>query len=217
MKKIQGKNIADSLFVIQIVGAVLFCGAQFLRSLTDVHGVNVSQFTLVATYLTLHLALGIAAHRAAPSRVTRQAVATYAIWFIMMLAIVIAVWTNADYHWSIHDTTTMMIAGAMTILVLVVGSFYRLSLVDPAIKALLAIAYKSAPQVLLAWKIMAEGGSGIPAVSVVVGHLTILIRLGQIWFMVRESGLDRNRTWLAISETANEVSWIVATIAWLVV
>ena len=73
------------------------------------------------------------------------------------------------------------------------------------------------PQLLLAWKFLAEGASGTPLTSVIVGHATILIRLGQIYFMVREAGFDRNRVWLAVSEVSNEVSWIVATAAWLAV
>jgi len=51
---------------------------------------------------------------------------------------------------------------------------------------------------------------------VIVGHFTILVRLGQIYFLVKEAGWDKNRVWLAISETANEISWGVATIAWVV-
>ncbi len=85
------------------------------------------------------------------------------------------------------------------------------------VKAFFAIAYKSVPQVLLAWKFLAEGASGTPGLSIIVGHATILVRLGQIYFMVREAGLDRNRVWLAVSETANELSWVIATIAWLIV
>lgn len=85
------------------------------------------------------------------------------------------------------------------------------------VKGLFGVAYKSIPQVLLAWKFLAEGGSGTPGPSVVLGHATISIRLGQIYFMVKEAGWDRNRFWLAVSESANELSWIIATLAWLAV
>lgn len=209
------QTIADLLFVIQVIGAVLFCGAQFLRSLVDVRGVSIVQFGLVATYLIFHLALGIGAHRARPSRLTRQAIITYCTWFLLIVAIIGAVLVNGSYRWSVQDTTTLLIALVLTLLIVVVGHRRNLTIANPAIKALLAIAYKSVPQVLLAWKILAEGGSGIPAVTIVVGHLTILIRLGQIYLMVREAGWDPNRKWLAISETANEVSWAIVTIAWL--
>ncbi|OGY31681.1 MAG: hypothetical protein A2805_02180 [Candidatus Andersenbacteria bacterium RIFCSPHIGHO2_01_FULL_46_36] len=209
------QTIADLLFVVQIIGAVLFCGAQFLRSLVDVRGVSIVQFGLVATYLIFHLALGIGAHRARPSRLTRQAIATYCTWFLLMIAIIGAVLANGSYRWSVQDTTTLLIALVLTLLIIVVGHWYNFTIANPVTKALLAITYKSVPQVLLAWKILAEGGSGIPALTVLVGHLTILIRLGQIYMMVREAGWDPNRKWLGISETANGITWVIATIAWL--
>lgn len=209
--------IPDLLFGVQIIGAVVFCGAYILRSGTDVTGSSVAQFGLVATYLLFHLALGIGAHRASPSRLTRQAIATYIVWFVLIFAIIGAVWTNPAYRWNAKDTATLVTAMLLTLVVLIVSEFRRLPLSDPMMKAFFAIAYKSVPQVLLAWKFLAEGASGTPGLSVVVGHLTILIRLGQIYFMVREAGWDRNRIWLAVSETANELSWVVATIAWLMV
>lgn len=211
------RMITDLLFGVQIIGATLFCGAYTLRSLKDVTGSSAAQFGLVATYLVFHLTLGLGAHRASPSRVTRQAIATYAIWFVLILTTIGAVITNPMYRWNTKDTTTVLTAAVLTGTVIILSFVRKLRFSDPAVKASFAIAYKSVPQVLLAWKFLAEGASGTPGLSVVVGHATILIRLGQIYFMVKEAGWDRNRIWLAVSESANEVSWIVATIAWLAV
>lgn len=210
------KRVADILFVIQIMGAVIFCGAYFVRSLSDVTGSSLIQFGLVATFLLFHLALGLGAHRASPSRTSRQTIATYAVWLVLIVAIIVAAGTNPAYIWTEKETTQLTTAITLSglVVLLVVGSRKRFS--DPMIKAFFAIAYKSVPQILLAWKFLAEGASGTPVVSVVVGHLTIIIRLGQIYFLVKEAGWDRNRVWLAISETANELSWVVATIAWVI-
>ncbi len=211
------RAVADLLFGVQILGALLFCGAYFFRSLDDVTGSSLVQFGLVATYLLFHLALGIGAHRAASSRVTRQTVFTYTFWFVLIVAIIGAVGTNPAYRWNEKETTQLLTAVTLTVAVLVASAAKNRKVSDPMVKALFAIAYKSVPQVLLAFKFLGEGASGTPILSVVVGHLTILIRLGQIYFMVEEAGWDRNRVWLAVSETANEVSWIVASIAWLTV
>lgn len=208
------RRIGDILFGAQIIGAILFCGAQFFRSLVDLRGVSLAQFVMAATFLFFHLALGLGAHRMGPSRLTRQAIATYCTWIVLILAIIAAVFANGTYRWSVQDWTTVWTAAGLTVIVLGFGQLRRLSIKDPEIKAFLAIAYKSVPQVLLAWKIWVEGGSGIPGLSIIVGHATILIRLGQLALMVREKSLDRNRKWLAISETANELSWVIATIAW---
>ena len=207
--------IADLLFGVQVVCATLFCGAYAVRSLTDVTGSSIAQFGLVAAFLVFNLALGVGAHRSAPSRVTRQAIATYIIWLVLVAAIIVAAWTNPMYRWNEKDTTTLVTTVFLTIAVLLMSYLRRLSLKDPMVKGSFAIAYKSVPQVLLAWKFLAEGATGTPGLSVLLGHVTIFVRLGQIYFMVREAGWDRNRTWLAVSETANELSWIVATAAWI--
>ena len=209
--------VTDLLFGVQIICAFVFAGAYFWRSLHDVTGSSVAQFGLAVAYLVFHLLLGLGAHRVAPSRVTRQAITTYGIWLFLVTAVGVATATNATYVWNKKDTTTLATAGVLTLVVLVLSHAQRLSPKDPMVKAWFAIAYKSVPQVLLAWKFLAEGASGTPGLSVVVGHLTILIRLGQIYFMVREAGWDRNRVWLAVSEGANELSWIVATAAWVLV
>ena len=44
-----------------------------------------------------------------------------------------------------------------------------------------------------------------------------LARLGQLWFSIKEAGWDRNRRGSALSELANEASWLVATLVWLLV
>ncbi len=209
--------IADSLFGVQIIGAVLFSMAYVLRSITNVTGSSVAQVGLIALFLVFNLALGIGAHRASPSRVTRQTITTYIIWLVLILTITGTIVTNPSYHWNEKETTTVVTAMIMTIAVLAVSAVRQLSLTDPMMKAFFAIAYKFMPQVFLAWKFLAEGASGTPGLSVMIGHITILTRLGQIYFMVREAGWDRNRFWLAISEIANEIGWVITTIAWLIV
>lgn len=210
------QRIADFLFRFQILGALLFCGAYTYRSLYDVTGTSLAQQGLVFTYLFFHLALALGANRVEPSRGTRQAITTYATWIVLTAVLILVVATNPSYAWNMKDTTTLGMAGALTVAVIIIGTYRGLTLADPMMKAMFAIAYKAVPQVLLAWKFLAEGSSGTPWVAVVVGHVTILTRLGQIYFLVKEFGLDRNRKCLAVSETANELSWVIATIAWLI-
>jgi hypothetical protein len=50
----------------------------------------------------------------------------------------------------------------------------------------------------------------------VTGHITILARLGQLCCSIKEAGWDRNRRGSALSELANKVSWLVATLVWLI-
>ena len=48
------------------------------------------------------------------------------------------------------------------------------------------------------------------------GHIGIITRLGLLWFAIREAGWDRNRQGAAWSELANEGTWLLVTLAWLV-
>jgi hypothetical protein len=201
--------------MVQIAGACLFCSAQAQRALHDVSGVSLAQNLAVMTYLVFHLLLTWEAHKAQPSRLTKQGLKVFCTWFVGTFFIVIAILLNGTYTWTLQDTVIASAAIGVALVVVSISSLQSLPIADPAVRSFLAIAFKSVPQVLLAWKIMVEGGSGIPGLSVAVGHATIILRLAHISFMVKEAGWERNRSWLAISETANELSWVVATIAWL--
>lgn len=211
------RMIADLLFGVQIIGAFIFCSAYILRSLEDVTGSSIAQFGLTIAFLGFNLALGVSVHRAAPSRVTRQAIATYITWIVLVVGITLAAGTNPDYRWNEKDTTTLVTGIVLTLVVVGVTIQQQLPVGDPMVKGSFAIAYKAVPQFLLAWKFLTEGASGTPGLSVVIGHLTVLIRIGQISFMVREAGWNRPLKWLMASEVLNEVSWIAATIVWLLV
>ncbi len=211
------RRVADFLFAIQVIGAIAFCVPYAVRSLTDVQGSSLVQFVQVAAYLLFHLSLGISVLRSAPNRVNRQLVATYAIWLVLISGIITAVLSNPLYHWNGRETAILQTAAVLTLAVLAFAAVHRLPVSDPMVKAMFAIGYKSVPQVLLAWKFLAEGASGTPGPSVVIGHATIVIRLAQLGLMVRESGWDRNRFWLIVSESLNELTWLAATTAWLMV
>ena len=101
------------------------------------------------------------------------------------------------------------------VLTLAVGSRQRLGIADPMVKGWLAVFFKAIPQLALAYKIYLRGGAGLAAAAVITGHITILARLGQLWFSIQEAGWDRNRRGSALSELANEGSWIIATLVWL--
>lgn len=215
------KTMADLFFGVQIIGALLFCGAYAWRLRTDVVGASVAQFALVVLYLVFHIVLAINAHCDEPSRGTKQAIVMYALWLVLMLIIVGVVITNPSYQWDKKDTTTTIMGLILTLAVLATSYVQGLPLKDPMIKGFFAIAYKAVPQVLLAWKFLAEGASGVPALSIWVGHATILIRLGHLYLIggekEGEKEWNKGRLWLWRSEMANEASWIIATIAWLIV
>ncbi|MCE9642899.1 MAG: hypothetical protein K8Q97_01090 [Candidatus Andersenbacteria bacterium] len=209
------RRVADMLFAIQITGAILSCSSQIVRSLADVHGISIAVFGLSVLHCGFHIWLGIAAHRACPTRLTVQAMITYGTWGVLTLMVVGAILVNGHYRWSVQDTSIVIVVCVLTTILVQICYWKEKTILDPAMKGLLAMTYKFTPNIFLAWKIFVEGGSGIPGLAIFIGHLTISIRVGQVYLMVREAGWDRNRVWLAISETSNEISWVVVTAVWL--
>lgn len=211
------RRIADSLFVVQLSCALLFGGSQTLHMLESTEGLSISFFLFWALFLVINLGLSIQAHRAQPSRVTRQTVFVYSLWTLIIAANLGALAWHGSGSWLVVDSVTAGIAVAGIAGTLGLGARRGLGWRDPIVRGWLAVFFKGVPQLTLAWNLAQVGGGGLAPLSVVAGHVTICTRLGQLLFSIREAGWDRNRQGSLISEVANEASWIVATVVWLLV
>lgn len=214
------KRVTDLLFGVQMVGGTIFGVSQFIRMLKTAQGVNVSWFVSWEVFLFLNLGLAINAHRAQPSRVTRQTLASYITWVILVTAnAIVMLWKDGGTTWDHKDTVTAELVGLAAIVSIGYGYTKGLGIVgsvkDPLIKGLLALAFKSIPQLALAYKMYQIGGAGLAALTVINGHITVLTRLGQLVFAIKEAGWDRNRLGSAVSEIGNELSWAIATVVWI--
>ena len=167
-------------------------------------------------FLLINLSLSYRAHQVLPSRVTKQTVIVYATWAVVLVITVLVFLWQGTTIWSEIDTLTAILATAGIVLTLTVGRMQGLPVVDPVVRGYLAVFFKGLPQLTLAYSIWQYGGEGLSVVAVLVGHITVCTRLGQIFLSLREAGWDRNRQGSAISEIANEGSWIVVTIVWLI-
>ena len=211
------QRFADGLFIVQIGCALIFGISQTHRMLTSVEGLSLSWFLCWALFLVINLRLSVQAHRVLPSRVTRQTLWAYSIWTTIIAAnLAVLAWQGAG-TWSAIDTITMGIAGLGVVLTLAIGASRRLGWRDPIVRGWLAVFFKGVPQLTLAWNLAQVGAAGLAPFGVIAGHVTICTRLGQLLFAIREAGWDRNRLGSLISEVANEGSWIVATVVWLLV
>ncbi|MCC7119951.1 MAG: hypothetical protein IT493_00215 [Gammaproteobacteria bacterium] len=210
-------RVADVLFVVQIGCALVFGVSQTWRMCSSVEGLSPSWFLCWALFLVINLRLSIQAHRVQPSRVTRQTVWAYAIWTTIIAAnLTVLAWQGAG-TWTRVDDVTIGLALAGIVTTLAIGRCHGLGWRDPIVRGWLAVFFKGVPQLTLAWNLALVGGGGLAAFGVFAGHVTICTRLGQLVYSIREAGWDRNRTGSLISEVANEGSWIVATIVWLLV
>jgi len=207
---------ADIFFILQLILALVSGGSQFVRLLTTAQGVSVSWLASWLTFLLINLILTIRAHVSWPSRVTLQTVLTYAAWTTAIAAdLGVMVWMGREM-WDGKDTLTAAMVTGCVLLTLAWGKIKGLPFTDPMVSGFLAVCFIGLPQLTLAYKIFTEGGAGMAGAMLLAGHIGITTRLGQLWFAIREAGWDRNRQGAVLSETANEVTWILVTVAWLV-
>jgi hypothetical protein len=209
------RHTADTLFVLQLGFTLIFGGSQFYRMLTTSQGVNLSWYLSWLVFLLLNLLLTGRAHQSQPSRITLQTLVSYAAWTLVVMADLGVMLWKGTHLWDGKDTLTTLLVFAGVGLTLLVSSRLQLGIVDPMVKGYLAVFFKAIPQLTLAYKIFQVGGRGLAATAIITGHITILTRLGQLWFSIKEAGWDRNRKGSALSEIANEGSWLIATLAWL--
>ncbi|MEQ8661823.1 MAG: hypothetical protein RLW62_13495 [Gammaproteobacteria bacterium] len=207
---------ADLLFWVQVAAALGFGVAQLLAMRTTVEGVSITWIALWLAFLLVNLALALAALRAQPGRVIRQTVTIYVVWTIVCGANLVYL-LIAGGTWNEVDTLTATITGAGVLGAIAIGRRHGAGVSDPYVRAAFAVFFKGVPQLTLAWNIYRHGGDGIAVFAFVAGHVTICLRLWQVLYSIREAGWDRNRIGIGIGEAANELSWIVATVVWLLV
>ena len=210
-------KVADFLFAIQAVCALLFGVTQIRRLFDTTQGVSLTWFVFWAIFLGLNLHLAVKAHHAQPSRVTAQTIVIYALWSaVLALALGVLLWRSLG-AWFLVDTLNVGLSGLGIVGVLGIARRHQRGIADPIVRGWLAVFFKGTPQLTLAWHLTQVGGAGLAPFAVLAGHFTICLRIGQLYFSIKEAGWDRNRMGSAISEIANELSWIVATIVWLLV
>jgi len=209
------KFTADALFAVQIGCTIISGGSEFLRLLSTSQGVNLSWLASWLAFLSINLTLTIRAHLNQPSRVTLQTVLSYALWTLMIAACLGAMlWRDSEW-WDAKDTLTTLLVGLGVIFTWLWARRQGLKFTDPMVHAGFAVCFIGLPQLTLAYKIFTVGGEGMAGLMLLAGHIGILTRLGQLWFAIREAGWERDRQGAALGELANEATWLLVTLAWL--
>ncbi len=132
----------------------------------------------------------------------------------MVLSFLTVMYWEGTGRWNERDTLTTVLASTGIITTLGVARLRGLTYTDPIVKGILSIFFKALPQLMLAYNMWVMHEGKLTWEMVLVGHMTISLRLIQLAFAVKEASTERNRRGSAISEIANCLSWIVATIAW---
>jgi hypothetical protein len=207
---------ADVLFLVQIGLALVFGGSEFLRLLSTTQGIPSFWLASWLAFLLINLALTIRAHLSRPSRVTLQAVGCYALWTGIIASDLVVLFIKGTDIWRTADTITALVVGAGIVVAILWGRRQGRGLGDPIVHGYLGILFIGMPQITLAYTIFKEGGQGLAGAALLASNVSILIRLALLNFAIAEAGWDRNRKGAAMSEFANEISWLLVTMAWLI-
>jgi hypothetical protein len=211
------QTIGNLLFGFQIICTVIFCTSQALKMLESTQGVSFSFFICHGIFALLNLSLSVVALRESTysdRKIKKQSVFIYSLWtLILSIHVSIAIWKMPDL-WKYSDTVTVLVVSLGVVATVTYAKVKKLSLLDPYVKAGLAVFFKSIPQVALAWSIVLYGKGGLSGVWILFGHITILTRLVHLWVSNRQKW-NRNTKGSFVSEVWNELSWLVASIAWL--
>jgi hypothetical protein len=206
---------ADTFFVLQLVLCLISGGSQFVRLLTTSQGVNVSWLACWLAFLLINLGLTFHAHRRQPSRVTLQTVLTYSAWTLAIAACLALLLYQGTEVWDGKDTATTVMVSLGVLATWLAARRRGLTHTDPLVHGWFGVCFIGLPQLTLTYKIFTVGGTGLAGGMLLAGHIGITTRLGQLWFAIREAGWDRNRQGAALSELANEATWLLVTVAWL--
>lgn len=209
------KMIAYLIFGVSMICTIIFGIGQFERMLSTSQGLSVTWFAFWEIFLVLNLVLAIKAHKNKSSSITFQTVMNYAAWALVIALDLVTIIVKNSGVWDEKDTITTILVGIGIAVTVVIAKKKQWSVSNPMVKGWLAIFFKAIPQLVLAYKIYTDGGAGLPEIVVWSGHVTIITRLGQLVYSIKKAGWDKNKIGSAISEVANEASWIIVTIVWI--
>lgn len=208
--------LPDVLFWLQIGLASVFGGSQLLRLLESTVGVSVSWLLVAVIFAICNLILALRAHARQPLRVTNQTVIIYVVWVLWLGADLITLLARSP-HWSAVDWWTIGISGTGSALVLLWARLRQPPPHSSIVIAAIAVFARAVPHSTLAWNIARYGGSGLSGPAVIIGNITISLRLFQLAVSGRKSGWDVHKIGSFVSEAAGELTWLMATIVWIVV
>lgn len=205
---------------IQFAGALILGFSQYFKMLETLQGVSLAMFLSFEVFLFLNLGLAFRAYRDLGNSETKQLIATYLLWIVMITLDLYGLHRNGSYRWSLNDSITISIAGFGLVACHFGARAKGLRLTDPIVRGIHSCFFKAVPQVALGVKIFCEGGNGTPALAIFAGHVTIGTRIFQIIRSIKDAGGLQKAPpavkGIFISEAINWASWVIVTIIWII-
>jgi hypothetical protein len=206
---------SSGFFLISLVCAVATVTSQTAKAMETVKGLSLANIGLMFIFMCIMGWLAFDAHKDHPSQQGKETLAIYGLWGTSTLLVGIAIATNPDYVWCLNDWYAIA-SGVLGGLVAVAWAIWqRVGLTEASTKSIFATFCKSVPQLLMAWKITEEGGTGHAPLALLVGVVSVSTRL---WMFKRQKDAagswESNLLWMAGSETFNLATWLSVCAAW---
>ncbi len=208
------RRLTDLMAVFGFVSAFVWCGAQILRAYTTLEGASLAQYISFVLSFALGFSLALSSRKENPGRIINQQLWLFGAWTVCGL-VLLSVVATLDYRWTRGDTVSSLITAVGVVFTAVWATKRGLGIKSPMIRAWLSIFLKPVPQFLLVHKVFVEGGAGITVIAIVIGNVSIAMRLIPLIISAKTEGADKNKKWLIIAETTNQISWLAVTAVWL--
>lgn len=206
------------LYIFQFIVGVLFTMFQTTHMwFNGTQGISISLFGVVIMFIGANMFLAWQSNNHHPSKRMIRTFNIYVMWLIVHIILIVeTLFLRISYNQPIAyqlDIITCVLVGFGYFGILIWAIYKKLSYQDPSIKGMVGLVSKSLPQILLVIIIFANGGSGHSIMGIFLPILTPLMRIAQITLNPHH---DRNRYWLLVSEWSNEITWLMVSLAWVI-
>jgi hypothetical protein len=214
-KKLFGLSGSDYFFAFQVIMTYWFVGPQISKMFESVRGVTITWLLFAEVFIVLNLCLTIATYRHKPTRIVWQTRFIYWNWTVLLTPMVIL--TLFKCVWTKQDSQISAIILSATSLLVVWTWLKGKSITDPLPRGLLVGLFRVVPHLYLSYCIFHAGsGDGISPTTVFAANVTATARVISLFIQGRKSGWDEKTKASLYSEIANETSWLVTTVTWLI-
>jgi hypothetical protein len=204
------------MFVVGLTTAFVWCGAQAVRAFTTLQGVSLAQYIAFSLSFMIGFMLALEGRKKNPGRIITQQIFMFAAWSTCGTLLVLAVIVQGGYVWSKVDTTITTLASLGLITTLFWAFVSRKPLSDAAVRAFIGASLKPLPQFLLIVKIWSEGSAGLTITAVILGNISIWMRLIPLAMSMKTEGVNRDKIWLFVADSLNGLSWLTVSIVWFI-
>lgn len=210
-----------TLFGLQIFMAWVFALPQVICSFKSTAGMPITWSFLCTVFAVVNLFLAIGAYRIQKTNKSGQLIFVYSNWVLLFGSMFVAIALNKS--WTVTDTilVAVVVLGSALVISVRWGGGILSTVTEPITRGIISLIVKSIPQLYVGYCIIHDGANtGLPWQTLLVGHITVCIRIGEIFFSAMTKGVGGQHNWsrhnigLLISEVGNEITWCVTTVIW---